>query len=1163
MKHLRSLFYLLLTAVLSVGAVLPVHAQQEQDALYVYRNDGEFNAFFYGDIRRITYSKIDTLGVEQDDYVVQEVWTADTVVRIPVSAIDSVSFVTPETKYKEGVFVPDQSFVSYIIASDAISWIRLASWTPQELIPKVGDKLYIPDDCDLIPDGFSGLVERVETTDEGITVTVSPIEIEDVFEWLVIKVAGSSQPGADAARRRGILSGYAIETPEFNLPVPNVTGAVTLKKSTAFLPEGDVEINGDLSGSGAVAFEFNKATTRVFLTITPFTGLQYYQESFYDMTSTLTLGVSGGLSARAQLPLKKLEFHEHGLKFELSAGLFLEGSVTGLQLSWANQRREHIYTKTSFTDTDILMGTKPFVAQSIKCVKDTSNWSFQALGQYSIGMGGYAKFETSFKGFFRASDKPTMKIEAVADAGTKLDFKAPVWDLLYPQTALYDWLSYTSSIYDQLNVDNDISVSIYGKLSFAFKYKDWGVDYTPELTLFQTDPLSLVPDISGIAAEYDTKTKPYRPYRVKISSPVRRNLFMPVDLGFLVLNEAKDSIVEDYCELPYGSEKVLDMGLASYTPGGYNHIFEFDPGKNGNRAIYHIVPQFQLMGGRLTVNKWKEISLDPARFDISERAFNVGGKAGYLDNDEYVYEKEITIIPNMPNWYYTTGADWLDLTWIESENLLYVKWSDLPDEVSDRTGVIHVIGKSRDDRDTLIIDSIVVTQIEPQIEIEPEQLKFTKDGGTKTVQIVKCNLKDINVSTKDDYLHLTFENNVITVVADPNNEADDRYGSVTITGMTSTGKQFGRTFDVIVYGTGVYEEPKPVNPAGESPFDFINFWTTFWVQAQDTLVQVSQAFKFEDSNGTMTVTEDEFSQHYVCEGYLEEMVGSTYFTKRAGALTFDILKATGTVQNLRFFHNQLTEQDYSILGVSAHFSTHSVASMSFGDFNLTTDYNDVYMQAKVYSSEGLTFTDFQMQVDVDGTYDDPEISPSHTETPYTFVNDNDNFVWLIINYKDKEQQPIEMGWPSEAVMFSVEEGGMPIHRGETPVNVEGTYAITPLSVVNDQFGEPIAYPQTLIIKLSSQQGGKLKYDSYYIEDGETWPADGDQDALIMGNADDGTFTICVPIEGAYTLISGQIFDGVMIDLHVANVTPKAGQYVIIKDGDGNCPKTTWSPGTWD
>ena len=1163
MKHLRSLFYLLLTAVLSVGAVLPVHAQQEQDALYVYRNDGEFNAFFYGDIRRITYSKIDTLGVEQDDYVVQEVWTADTVVRIPVSAIDSVSFVTPETKYKEGVFVPDQSFVSYIIASDAISWIRLASWTPQELIPKVGDKLYIPDDCDLIPDGFSGLVERVETTDEGITVTVSPIEIEDVFEWLVIKVAGSSQPGADAARRRGILSGYAIETPEFNLPVPNVTGAVTLKKSTAFLPEGDVEINGDLSGSGALAFEFNKATTRVFLTITPFTGLQYYQESFYDMTSTLTLGVSGGLSARAQLPLKKLEFHEHGLKFELSAGLFLEGSVTGLQLSWANQRREHIYTKTSFTDTDILMGTKPFVAQSIKCVKDTSNWSFQALGQYSIGMGGYAKFETSFKGFFRASDKPTMKIEAVADAGTKLDFKAPVWDLLYPQTALYNWLSYTSSIYDQLNVDNDISVSIYGKLSFAFKYKDWGVDYTPELTLFQTDPLSLVPDISGIAAEYDTKTKPYRPYRVKISSPVRRNLFMPVDLGFLVMNEAKDSIVEDYCELPYVSEKVLDMGLASYTPGGYNHIFEFDPGKNGNRAIYHIVPQFQLMGGRLTVNKWKEISLDPARFDISERAFNVGGKAGYLDNDEYVYDKEITIIPNMPNWYYTTGADWLDLTWIESENLLYVKWSDLPDEVSDRTGVIHIIGKSRDDRDTLTVDSIVVTQIEPQIEIEPEQLKFTKDGGTKTVQIVKCNLKDINVSTKDDYLHLTFENNVITVVADPNNEADDRYGSVTITGMTSTGRQFGRTFTVIVYGTGVYEEPKPVTPTGESPFDFINFWTTFWVQAQDTIVQVSQAFKFEDSNSTMTVTEDDLSQHYVCEGYLEEKVGSTYFTKRAGTLTFDILKATGTVQNLRFFHNQLTEQDYVILGVSAHFSTHSVASMSFGDFNLTTDYNDVYMESKIYSSEGLTFTDFQMQVDVDGTYDDPEISPSHTETPYTFVNDNDNFVWLIINYKDKEQQPIEMGWPSEAVMFSVEEGGMPIHRGETPVNVEGTYAITPLSVVNDQFGEPIEYPQTLIIKLSSQQGGKLKYDSYYIEDGEAWPADGDQDALIMGNADDGTFTICVPIEGAYTLISGQIFDGVMIDLHVANVTPKAGQYVIIKDGDGNCPKTTWSPGTWD
>ena len=92
MKNFRTLFIYMLSLLLSAVA-MPVDAQQRQDALYIFRNDGQFNAFFYGDISRICYSKIDTLGVEQPDYVVQEVYALDTLYRIPISAIDSVAFV--------------------------------------------------------------------------------------------------------------------------------------------------------------------------------------------------------------------------------------------------------------------------------------------------------------------------------------------------------------------------------------------------------------------------------------------------------------------------------------------------------------------------------------------------------------------------------------------------------------------------------------------------------------------------------------------------------------------------------------------------------------------------------------------------------------------------------------------------------------------------------------------------------------------------------------------------------------------------------------------------------------------------------------------------------------------------------------------------------------
>ena len=65
---------IILAAVLSMLGIQTASAQQTQDALYIFRNDGQFNAFFFGDIDRIEYSKIDTLGVEQKDYVVQEVF---------------------------------------------------------------------------------------------------------------------------------------------------------------------------------------------------------------------------------------------------------------------------------------------------------------------------------------------------------------------------------------------------------------------------------------------------------------------------------------------------------------------------------------------------------------------------------------------------------------------------------------------------------------------------------------------------------------------------------------------------------------------------------------------------------------------------------------------------------------------------------------------------------------------------------------------------------------------------------------------------------------------------------------------------------------------------------------------------------------------------------
>ena len=54
-------------ALLTLCAAMPVTAQQRQDAMYIFRNDGVFNAFFFDDIERIDFSMVDTLGALHDN----------------------------------------------------------------------------------------------------------------------------------------------------------------------------------------------------------------------------------------------------------------------------------------------------------------------------------------------------------------------------------------------------------------------------------------------------------------------------------------------------------------------------------------------------------------------------------------------------------------------------------------------------------------------------------------------------------------------------------------------------------------------------------------------------------------------------------------------------------------------------------------------------------------------------------------------------------------------------------------------------------------------------------------------------------------------------------------------------------------------------------------
>ena len=105
-----------------------------QEAFYIYRNDGDFNGFFYDEVVEMRYSKIGVDSVEYDKWVTQEVVLADTIYRIPLGAIDSIGFEQPEIRLNPNIkFVEREGYSPYLhIGGDAFHlWICRKAWLPK------------------------------------------------------------------------------------------------------------------------------------------------------------------------------------------------------------------------------------------------------------------------------------------------------------------------------------------------------------------------------------------------------------------------------------------------------------------------------------------------------------------------------------------------------------------------------------------------------------------------------------------------------------------------------------------------------------------------------------------------------------------------------------------------------------------------------------------------------------------------------------------------------------------------------------------------------------------------------------------------------------------------------------------------------------------------
>ena len=180
----RTILSLLLLMGLSMVNGQWSMAFAQTDAMYVYRNDGEFNAFLKADVDSIVQSHYDVDSIYHADWQMQVVYTADSIYKIPLAAIDSVSFVQPETILNDKVFELTSAHDPYLSECDTIRF-TLSLDTPAEMCPSKGNIVVSACDCLSFPDGIMARILSKTQDDSGIHYNCEKVGLEDVYEQLV------------------------------------------------------------------------------------------------------------------------------------------------------------------------------------------------------------------------------------------------------------------------------------------------------------------------------------------------------------------------------------------------------------------------------------------------------------------------------------------------------------------------------------------------------------------------------------------------------------------------------------------------------------------------------------------------------------------------------------------------------------------------------------------------------------------------------------------------------------------------------------------------------------------------------------------------------------------------------------------------------------------
>lgn len=745
-------------------ALLPLTAQQTQDALYIYRNDGIFHGFFYADIEKIEFSKIDTLGVEHYDYVVQEVYALDSIYRIPISAIDSVSFITPETKYQEGVITSESTLWDYVIGSnDPLTCFTLSASTPAAIVPKVGVKLANTMATTYLPYGFYGQVTSVSNTGEGIEVVAERVPMEELFKQHVIKVAVETENWSESEMAR---RSTARRVPQMLIPLDlkpeyNVTLGLG---DLALLYPSDVIFSG--TGNATLSIK-PKVSARAFASIGWATSSVYDMQFRNEMKTDFSFKASGTLMMRKDvklIPKITVPIAATGFVFTMDCGATLSYSGK-IEVDY------HSYNH-SVTNATMMANIDPFGWVEETSIADGSvnltRKELAASEEIAVRSKG-----TLQAGFFAT---PAISLLEVASLTARIEVgdRISLSGELSASTTIPDGSTenIATSQYDELNHDGSVTIDVYtsGTAIGAVTGTKWKVTRS-----LYNEPIgrafsgALVPkfsDLGYVAGEGASFV---------FTANLSRDVLFKSPVGFALYDSNNKLVKSKWADFSYdGTQK--------------SYSLTFDGLQQD--ANYTVFPTCKVYGSellgspRMTFNTGHNLELT-----VTPQQLTFGQESG-KQNFTVITPVEIQDIKTQIN-YRDGDPGWLKCSLLgstDSDTWIYSASADPNKKPTDRTADIFITATTMNG--TLLNGVLSVSQgaNTAPLETDPKLIAYCKDvslsaEGEPLQVFVETDVERLSCGKTASWITVSYDqkNSKINIGATKNDQEEARSGMVILT----------------------------------------------------------------------------------------------------------------------------------------------------------------------------------------------------------------------------------------------------------------------------------------------------------------------------------------------------------------------------------------------